>query len=178
MGHAIPETWVEKLFVKMDTIYGAPFADMWRAADADEMKSTWRQGLSAANLTDEGLRRGVAALFRTKRPPNLPEFIELCSPTPAMYRQSPLALTDEQRTPPEQAREQLAKVHDLATDTLHQHSGENGVEWAYRIIRRYRNGEHITIHQLQLANEAIAAFNVTHGKNENNHVREPGSDDE
>ena len=176
MSREIPDGWIEKLFAKMESIYGSPFRSMWGNVDADEMKSTWKQGLSAANLTDDGLRRGVSSLFHTKRTPNLPEFIELCAPTPAMYRQNNLALTDDRRTSPAEARAQLAKIAEIAKGLLREHGAPagGGIRWAYRLLQRAADGEHITPHQIAFAKEAIENYDRTHGRVK----REPGCDDE
>ncbi|WP_322046032.1 hypothetical protein [Paraburkholderia sp. J67] len=176
MSREIPDGWIEKLFSKMETIYGGSFRAMWGNVDADEMKATWKQGLGIANVTDEGLRRGVAALFHTKRAPNLPEFIELCAPVPAMYRQNTLALTDERRTPPDEARAQLANIRDIAKGLLREHGAPagGGIRWAHRILQRAADGEPITPHQIAFAKEAIEIYGRTHGRVN----REPGSDDE
>ncbi|MEX3690635.1 hypothetical protein AB3X91_16070 [Paraburkholderia sp. BR14263] len=184
MSREIPDQWIEKLFAKMETIYGgAAFRAMWGGVDADEMKATWKQGLSAASLTDDGLRRGVSALFHTKRTPNLPEFITLCAPQPPMYRQHSLALTDEsKRTSPEQACEQLARIREIAEKVLRDAGpvplDGRGIRWAYRLLSRATNGGHIAPHQITFAKEAIANWKLAHGVHDNGHEREPGADDE
>ncbi|MFP4891248.1 hypothetical protein [Paraburkholderia sp. EG304] len=174
MAREIPEAWIEKLFARMSAIYGARFADLWRGVPIDDIKAIWRYGL--AGTSDEGLRRGAAALFHTKYPPTLPEFIELCAPEPTMYQQHP-ALTDERRTSPDQAREQLAKIRELASGLLRKHGAPagGGIRWAYRLLQRAQDGEPITPHQIAFAKEAIEAYNRTHGRRGE---REPGSDDE
>lgn len=176
MSRDIPAQWIERLFSKFESIYGAQFRAMWNGVPVDEMKATWRQGLGAANVTDDGLRRGVAALFHTRKPPNLPEFIELCALN-AAHRQNTLALSDDRRTPPDEARAQLAKIRDLAQGLLREHGAPagGGIRWAYRLLQRAADGEHITPHQINFAKEALEAYNATHARNGN---REPGSDDE
>lgn len=176
MSREIPGHWIDRLFCRMDTLYGSAFVAMWRDVDVDEMKSTWRQGLALANVTDEGLKRGVAALFYAKKPPNLPEFIELCMP-PSAQRQNALALTNEvNRTPPEQAREQLAKIREAAESVTRPVEHGSGIAWAHRLIGRAERGEHVSAHQLTCAKTAIEQWQITHGTMR--HEREPGSDDE
>ncbi|WP_322092792.1 hypothetical protein [Paraburkholderia bannensis] len=174
MSRAIPEAWIEKLFARMASIWGSRFADMWRDTDLDEVKSVWRASLS--DVTDDGLRRGVSKLIHHLHPPDLPAFRRLCEAEPAMYQQNTLALTDERRTPPEQAREQLAQIRDLAKGLLREHGAPagGGIRWAYRLLQRAADGERITPHQIAFAKEAIENFNRTHGRAK----REPGSDDE
>ncbi|MFP3549726.1 hypothetical protein SB861_03290 [Paraburkholderia sp. SIMBA_049] len=177
MSPEIPDHWIDRLFAKMGTMYGAAFAAMWRDIDLAEIKATWKHGLGEAHVTDEGLRRGVAALFYTRRPPNLPEFIELCA-RPAMHRQNPLTLTNEaNRTQPAEARVQLTKVREAAKSILSdQNDRDHGIAWAQRLIDRAARGEQVTSHQLTCAKAAIEQWQTTHGTMRHN--REPGSDDE
>jgi hypothetical protein len=162
------------LWRKMMFIYGARFLDMWEGVDVNEMQTTWTDALRGMSRDD--LQRGVAALYRTRHPPTLPDFLELCKPVPAMYRANPLAL-DAPRTPPEQAREQLAKLRDIANDLLRKNGVPlgGGIRWAYRLLQRASDGENITQHQIAFAKEAIENYNRTHGRSS---PREPGDDDE
>ncbi|WP_028210757.1 hypothetical protein [Paraburkholderia mimosarum] len=158
----------------MAHIYGASFLDMWSALDAEEVQAEWSVALRG--VSRENLMRGVAALYHTRKCPTLPEFLELCAPEPAMYRKNP-AITDERRTPPDQAREHLARIREIATGLLKQYGAPagGGIRWAYRLLQRAESGEPITPHQIAFAKEAIEAYNRTHGTHGN---REPGSDDE
>lgn len=152
------------LFRKMAAIYGSTFLDKWRDVDMVEMKAEWTAAMRG--MHGDALRRGIAALYHVKNPPNLPEFLDLCKPPasiPAMHRQNALALTNEaDRTPPEQAREQLGRIRDLAQGVMREaHATGSGIEWAHRIIRRAAGGEHITSQQMTVAQEAIAAWDLT-----------------
>ncbi|MGF6981393.1 hypothetical protein QFZ99_000869 [Paraburkholderia atlantica] len=178
MLRSIPEHWIERLFSRMSSLYGSRFADMWRDGDIDEIKAAWREGLAGQN--DDALRRGVAALFHEKNPPTLPRFLELCRPQPTMYTPNAAAVTDDRRTPPEQAREQLARIRNVAGALLREHGAPagGGIRWAFRLLQRAENGEHVTVHQIGFAREAIESYSRTHGQHINGHQREPGSDDE
>ncbi|MGF6986513.1 hypothetical protein QFZ99_006054 [Paraburkholderia atlantica] len=179
MLRSIPEHWIERLFARMESIYGARFQDFWRGvSDPADVKAVWREGL--AGQSDEALRRGVAALFHERHPPTLPRFLELCAPQPAMYTRNDPALTDDRRTSPGEAREQLARIREMASALLREHGAPvgGGIRWAHRLLQRAENGEHITAHQIGFAKSAIESYGRTHGRNENGHQREPGSDDE
>jgi hypothetical protein len=160
----------------MMQVYGARFLDMWEGVDVDEMQVTWTEGLRG--LSREAIQRGIAALFHAKHPPTLPEFIALCEPPSAMHRQHPIILTNAQaRTSPEQAREQLAKVREVAQSILRDPTTRgNGIAWAQRLVERAERGEHVTLQQINCAKAAIEQWQVTHGTMR--HEREPGSDDE
>ena len=163
------------LWRKMAAIYGARFLDMWRDVDARDVQAMWTEGLRAADITREALMRGLSKLYHTKYPPTLPEFIALCAAEPAMYQQNALALTNEaNRTPPEEARAQLAKIREMAGTALRERGAPAGgdVRWAYRVLQRATDGKPVTAQQLAFAREAIEAHARIHGS------REPGSDDE
>lgn len=73
---SVPLHWVESLFVRMQACYGNRFIDMFVNADMDDVKAVWGQQMFL--LTDNELRRGVAALMSREWPPSLPEFVKLC----------------------------------------------------------------------------------------------------
>jgi hypothetical protein len=155
-------------------IYGARFLDMWEGVDVNEMQATWSDGMRG--MSREALQRGITALYHAKHPPTLPEFLELCKAGPAMYRPNQFAL-DAPRTPPAEAREQLAKIHEVASRLLSQHGAPlgGGIRWAYRLLQRAANGDHITQHQIDFAKDAIENYNRSHGRHD---TRQPGDDDE
>lgn len=73
---AVPLHWVESLFSRMQLYYGNRFLDMFCNANMDDVKLVWAQQM--ALLTEDELRRGVAALIAREWPPSLPEFVKLC----------------------------------------------------------------------------------------------------
>lgn len=166
------ETRGEWLYRKMASIYGERFYAMWHNVDPNEMKIEWSDGLRG--LSREALMLGIARLHHTRHCPTLPEFLELCLPHPAMNARP--ALTDERHTPPEEARKRLAEAAAVVMKTA------PGIAWAHKLIARHEAGEHITANQLRIANEAITAWQLTHGtarpQGEGESFREPGCDDE
>lgn len=72
----LPTTWVERIFERMSSYYGARFADAWRGIDPDAMKRCWADELG--EYTGEEIARGVQALKTREWPPTLPEFLKLC----------------------------------------------------------------------------------------------------
>lgn len=75
---ALPDTWVEKLFQKMEDRYGAMWADRYGNMPRNRVKATWAEDL--AGFTGDELRRGMDVSKRNKFPPTLPEFLNLCRP--------------------------------------------------------------------------------------------------
>ncbi|HWT35553.1 MAG TPA: hypothetical protein VN289_04690 [Paraburkholderia sp.] len=168
MTRAIPEHWLERLFARMESIYGSRFHDMWRDCEIAEVKATWREGL--AGITDEGLKRGVAALFHEKSPPTLPRFLELCQPQPAMHTPNRLLTDEVGRTPSHEARAQLAEIAKRIG------MREPGIAWARRVVDEAARGHVLPGNRLQVALDAIKSWDATHGAI--HREREPGCDDE
>jgi hypothetical protein len=74
-----PVSWVEKLFDRMQSLYGNKFIDMWRDTNIDLVKHLW--GEEMGKLSAEDLRRGYSSLMARDWPPTLPEFVKLCKPS-------------------------------------------------------------------------------------------------
>lgn len=76
---AVPVTWVEKLFGRLEALYGNKFVDMWRGTNVAQVKQLWAEEMG--KLSPEEMKRGYAALMSRDWPPSLPEFLKLCKPT-------------------------------------------------------------------------------------------------
>ncbi|WP_250532262.1 hypothetical protein [Caballeronia sp. ATUFL_F1_KS39] len=197
MTRAVSEHWIERLFSRMESIYGARFHDFWRnVEDLNKTKKIWREGL--ADMTDLDLRRGVAALFHTRSVPDLPAFRELCRPVPKQF-ETPMipphsCLTDQRPTITPEGIAQLAYIKTIVADTFEQ-ARPDGIEWARRLPANAKEGQAINAVQIEFAEDAIRRWEMTHHQAERDddqpdelpprvpspHIygdREPGSDDE
>ncbi|SAL05989.1 hypothetical protein AWB78_07813 [Caballeronia calidae] len=164
MTRAIPEHWVERLFDRMQSIWGARFADFWRnSPEPDAVKAVWREGL--ADLTDNALRRGVAALIHEKAPPTLPRFRELCHVDPMYVAPSVPVLTHEHRITPV-GIDNKAKIDAiLAKHRLPKREpgpGTDGIKWAFKILRE-ANERDVPLNKLANAQDAIRNWCASHG---------------
>lgn len=74
----LPDSWVEKLFTRLATMYGNKFLDMWKGLDLEAVKSAWGEDL--AGYTGDELKRGLEFCKRSQWPPTLPEFMTACRP--------------------------------------------------------------------------------------------------
>lgn len=74
----LPDTWVEKLFQKMEDRFGDLWANRYGAFPRARVKQTWAEDLG--DLSGEEVARGVSASKSIKFPPTLPEFRALCRP--------------------------------------------------------------------------------------------------
>jgi hypothetical protein len=73
---AIPDAWIDRLFLRLSGMYGNRFADMWRGIEIAEVKLCWSQEL--AEFRGETIGNAIKLLVNNKFPPTLPEFIQHC----------------------------------------------------------------------------------------------------
>ncbi|MDR5790309.1 hypothetical protein P9281_27565 [Caballeronia sp. LP003] len=191
-SNAVPEHVIDKVFERMSAIYGQRFIDMWHNVDPATFRETWARGLKRVRPLD--LKRGLAALLRTKYPPTLPEFLELCRPTPQQFVAHSM-LTDQstiKMTPT--GFEQLRVIKAIVDDSFEK-ARPDGIEWARRLLANAKEGHEISAIQIEFAEDAIRRWEMTHHQAERDdeqpdelpprvpspHIygdREPGSDDE
>ncbi len=77
---SLPSAWIDRLFARLDSLYGNRFRDMWKGSDVADVKAIW--GAELVGYTAEEIRRGLESL-RGKHPswpPTLYEFTDLCRP--------------------------------------------------------------------------------------------------
>lgn len=75
---SLPDSWVERIFQKMEDRYGDMWANRYGAFPRDRVMRTWGEDL--ADLSSSELATGMTACKSAKFPPTLPEFRELCRP--------------------------------------------------------------------------------------------------
>lgn len=82
---ALPESWIERIFQRMEGRYGALFHDRWKGCDLDNIKATWAEELAPYAAKPEAISHALKVLATTKFPPTLPEFIDACRHAPDPY---------------------------------------------------------------------------------------------
>jgi hypothetical protein len=68
--------WIERIFLRLATIYGTEFTKKWGEVDPDTLKAEWARALGGFEAQDIG-----AALTECRaqpKAPNLPEFSAMC----------------------------------------------------------------------------------------------------
>lgn len=78
----LPLSWIERLFRRLEGLYGRSWAAQWDGLPREEVQAVWAAEL-AGYAADE-LRAGVDACRRRPYPPTLPEFLLACRPRPAL----------------------------------------------------------------------------------------------
>lgn len=91
---ALPMTWIDRLFARMEDRYGKLWSDRYGMAPRDRLLQTWAEDLS--DLTREELIAGVNACRDIRLPPTLPEFRGLCRP-PINYEAAFLDAVEQMR---------------------------------------------------------------------------------
>jgi hypothetical protein len=151
-------------------VYGARFLDMWEGVDVNDMQTTWTEALRGVDRA--ALQRGVAAMYHTKHPPTLPEFIGLCKPpAPVPVAHQYRVESAVERTDSATARERLAEIAGMVTKRSP--VANSGIGWARRILEEAKVN-HVPAMRLAVAQEAISNWELFNRPRE----REPGDDDE
>lgn len=147
------EKWTARLFVYMESLYGARFQDMWGSvSDKGVMIKVWAQAL--IGLRRDEVARGRDALAAREWPPTLPEFIKLCRPG-----LSPLVAYNEalegmiKRDQGEDFRWSHPAIFwaasKLAYDLRHQTWGAIEKNWSAVLATEYAKGQWATIPAVQ-----------------------------
>lgn len=86
----LPDSWVERIFDRMQGLYGALWVDRWRSGETIEQggrlfdrglllaKATWGQELAGFVDQPARIHRALDACRHRNLPPTLPEFLDLC----------------------------------------------------------------------------------------------------
>ena len=76
---ALPDSWIERIFQKMEDRYGSLWVDRYGQFPRERVKKSWAEDL--AGFTGEELKRGLDVGKINKFPPSLPEFAASCRPS-------------------------------------------------------------------------------------------------
>lgn len=76
--HALPDEWVERIFVRMENFYLSLWKDRFGTIPRDRVKQAWAEEL--AGYTAIEIKRGLDTCKTNKFPPTLPEFLSYCRP--------------------------------------------------------------------------------------------------
>lgn len=106
---ALPDGWVDRLFLRLHAMYGKAWLDMWADAPIAVVKGQWSESLARFNA--ETIRLALAEIERDGKPfpPTLPEMVAMCE----QFRpKSPpmLAIADGRRSRPVGGFESLKAI--------------------------------------------------------------------
>lgn len=107
----VPDAWIDKIFGRMEAMYGSLFLDRWRGTNLVEVKAVWASELASFADNPECFGLALKALIdERKLPPTLPEFVALCR---QHYRRPSTVVAIEHRLSPDEIARNKARVRAL-----------------------------------------------------------------
>lgn len=97
----------ERIFARLQALWGTKFLQLWRGADMAEVYATWDKALAA--VSPERIRAALKDCEAIDQPPTLPLFLRMCRDQPASVVPLRVAYAGPVTTP-EQARQNLARI--------------------------------------------------------------------
>lgn len=153
----LPDSWVERIFDRMQGLYGSLWVDRWRSGETVERggrqfdrgllnaKATWAQELGGFADQSDRIAKALEACRHRSLPPTLPEFLDLCRQTVAEQAKAlPPPVPDAQRR-----MENIERAAAVRVEV----AGDKG--WAHRLRARYPSGERLQQIQISLASAAL-----------------------
>lgn len=141
------------MFLRMGSIYGSKFADMWRDQDIDVVKAMWADEMG--KLRNDQLKTGYGLLMTKTWPPSLPEYVQMCKSESGKDPSHVFALPAPKS---ELSREKAAAMLvELGAAEVMKPKADHKL-WAKKIIERSRQRDHgLSSLQIRFAKEGLAA---------------------
>ena len=74
---ALPNAWIDRLFMRFSGMYGKHWADLWQGIPMEQIKAVWAEDL--AGCSADQIRHALDhCKTHLKFPPTCPEFVGLC----------------------------------------------------------------------------------------------------
>lgn len=153
----LPASWVDRIFDRMQGLYGSIWVDRWRTGETVDTprgpvdkgvmvaKATWAQGLAGFADQPERLMKAIDACGSRPMPPTLPEFRDYA-------RQAHVQVQTALPAPTPDAERRAANLERAASVSIKEAPGK---AWAYRLRERYLRGERLLKCQIDLASAAL-----------------------
>lgn len=151
----LPDSWVERIFDRMQGMYGSLWLDRWRSGEMIEQggqrfdrgllvaKATWADELAGFADQPERLAKALEACRHRNLPPTLPEFLELC-------RQQHADLPRQLLAPRASADEVAPHLAEIARRVATPKDGDKA--WAEEILSDPKRYPSVSV---KLAKEAL-----------------------
>ena len=153
----LPDSWVERIFDRMQGLYGSLWVDRWRSGETVERngrqfdrgllnaKATWAQEMGGFADQPERIARALESCRHRNMPPTLPEFLSLC-------RDQVAEQTVSLPPPTPDAERRQRNIESAAAVKV---GSVGNLQWAERLRTRYLAGERLLPIQVQLASESL-----------------------
>lgn len=140
--------WIERIFARLNSIYGKDFAYKWEDANVEEMREAWSDTLAGFN--GEAIKSALKACGSLPKCPNLPEFAAMCRASMQTRAEFP----DVEPVEPVKRSKAAAMIADFAKKMQEKAGAKaeftiNGVpithykRWTYALILREADGGQI-----------------------------------
>lgn len=161
----LPDSWVERIFDRMQGLYGSLWLDRWRSGETIEQngvrfdrglllaKATWGEELAGFADQPERISRALEGCRHCRFPPTLPEFLDLCR----QQHSEPLKALPAPEIPADVRRARSAELNQAAKKIATKKS--DGREWAREILKSPKQFPHISVKfaRMALGDECAAA---------------------
>jgi len=146
---------IERLFARMEALYGNRFLEMWSRSDMAEVKRVWADEMGKFSAMN--LRKGFRALIDRTFPPTLPEFLADCKPLPRTAAYHDLLPPPADVSP--QARENATKMIAELSAVGILAPKEDHRRWIQKILYRQKWGDKTLPYiAVKMAHEALAVM--------------------
>lgn len=162
MRPPLPDSWVERIFDRMQGLYGSLWLDRWRSGEMIERsgvrfdrglllaKATWGQDLAGFADQPGRIAKALEACRHRNMPPTLPEFLDLCrqqyadAPAQLPAPEVPHDIAQARAAAMRKAAEKIAgrSVDGLAWARTPPAGGARGSHWEKSIIELVEAGDH------------------------------------
>ena len=146
----LPDLWVDRLFGRLEGLYGAKFHDLWRGSDIENVKRTWAEKLGGFADRPEALKAALDACDDKPWPPTLPEFIGLCRDAAKRTGVAYISLPAPEIDQAEAAR----RIEQVAA-AVKKPDAYDWLRWAKTLRTRYLGGERLLPVQIDMASAAL-----------------------
>lgn len=169
----LPDSWVERIFDRMQGLYGSLWLDRWRSGEVLEQggqrfdrglllaKATWADELSGFADQPARIAQALDACRSLKFPPTVPEFLALCRET---YPDRVTALPAPD-VPPAVIAARQAEAEEMAKQVAAPRVDHKA--WAKGLRAEFLAGRNLGMQQQVMASAALGEhWTAENGKRE------------
>lgn len=143
---SMPMPWVDKIFDKLTLVYGQTFLRRWADIDLAAVKADWAHELAGFTHHPSSIAWALQHLPADK-PPTVLEFRLLA-------RKAPPEVLPQLEAPKADPAVIAAVVAGLSP-SIREPRGDDGKEWARRLLSKHANGFKVPRISLRFAREAL-----------------------
>jgi hypothetical protein len=142
---SLPQSWVDRIFDKLTLTYGQQFLRRWADLDINAVKSDWGHELAGFESHPDAISWALQNL-PGDHPPTVLEFRALARKSPPKE----LPRLEAPKADPDRVAAEVAKLAPVLKP-----KGDDGKEWARRLVSRASAGDKVRTISLRFAREAL-----------------------